>query len=226
MACFNLADCKDVYDRGFKKSGVYRINPKDGMVFKVFCDMETDGGGWTVIQRRVDDKINFQRNWYDYRHGFGDVTGNLWIGLEKMHILAGPKKETTLRIKLKHLLKGNRTFHAKYGTFTIADEKDWFRLKVSDYSGNAGDAFNPAKKVKKKLNGMKFSTFDRDNDMSDSSNCAAIRHGGWWFNDCHICYLNGLFPKSETTNASYITWKPIAKSYGNIYFSEMKIRRK
>ena len=225
MSCFNLSDCKDVYDRGLKKTGVYRINPKEGMVLKVFCDMETDGGRWTVIQRRVDDKIDFQRNWHDYKHGFGDLTGNLWIGLENMHILAGHSKGTTLRIDLKHLLKRNTTFHAKYGTFTIADDTDGYRLKVSDYSGNAGDAFD-AEPSNLSNNEMKFSTFDRDNDLNGNENCASKYNGGWWFNACLNCHLNGLYPKSETKDPKFISWKTINNSYGNIYFSEMKIRRK
>ena len=194
------------------------------MTIKVFCDMETDGGGWTVIQRRVDDKVDFQRNWYDYKHGFGDLTGNFWIGLENMHILAGPSKGATLRIELKHLLKGNTTLHAKYGTFMIADETDGYRLNVADYSGNAGDAFTmtPSNMI---TNGMKFTTFDRDNDLNGNGNCAINFSGGWWFRHCHNCHLNALYPKSPTTSASYMSWGTISNKNGNIYFSEMKIRR-
>ena len=52
---------------------------------KVYCDMESDGGGWTVYQRRQDGSEDFYRDWDDYVSGFGDLTGEFWLGLEKIY---------------------------------------------------------------------------------------------------------------------------------------------
>ena len=60
-----------------------RSSPTSG-----YCDTITDGGGWLVIQRRMDGSENFHRNWIDYEKGFGSLTGELWYGLHAIHCLA------------------------------------------------------------------------------------------------------------------------------------------
>ena len=65
--------------------------------------MVTDGGGWTVFQRRIDGSVDFYRNWIDYEEGFGDLVGEFWLGLTKIYRLtkAGNKR---LRIDLGDLM--------------------------------------------------------------------------------------------------------------------------
>ena len=43
-------DCQDWYDLGHTTSGVYHVTPCGTRFgYDVYCDMETDGGGWLVL---------------------------------------------------------------------------------------------------------------------------------------------------------------------------------
>ena len=43
-----------------------------------------------MIQRRVDNTIDFYRTWEDYQQGFGIFESNMWLGLDKIHCLTIP----------------------------------------------------------------------------------------------------------------------------------------
>jgi len=77
---------------------------------------------------------------------------------------------------------------------TVESENNRYRLHVTGYYGNAGDAFNddyPGYGSVGKSNGMQFSTFDIDNDWWSTQNCAAIEQSGWWYKKCSTSLLNG-----------------------------------
>ena len=164
--------------------------------------METDGGGWTVLQRRQDGSVDFYRNWTDYENGFGNLNGEFWLGLSKIHRLS-KGGSNILRIDLK-TFDGN-TSYAMYSNFSVGDNNTEYILFVGEYNGTAGDSFTHQI-------GRKFSTADNDNDHSTSLNCAIRFNGAWWFNKCFGAYLNGPF-----NSIHGIYWN--MKSYK---FSEMK----
>ena len=62
--------------------------------------METDGGGWTVFQKRMDGTVNFYRGWKDYLCGFGDFHGEFWLGLNKIHRLTSSNSLYVLIFKI------------------------------------------------------------------------------------------------------------------------------
>ncbi|CAG09163.1 unnamed protein product [Tetraodon nigroviridis] len=108
-------DCASIYYNGVRRSGLYTIVPSlAAMPLEVYCDMDTDGGGWTVIQRRVDGSVSFDRNWRDYRDGFGDLHSEFWLGNEHIHELSA-QGEYSLRIHLEDW--SNKHKHALYQRF-------------------------------------------------------------------------------------------------------------
>ena len=125
-------NCAEVYKSGDKISGVYKINPDGLGEFEVFCDQKTAGGGWTVFQKRRDGSVDFFRAWDDYKRGFGNLNGEFWLGLDKIHRLtvsAGYK----LRVDLEDN-HGNTVF-AEYSSFSVTSERAKYQLNLGSYSG-------------------------------------------------------------------------------------------
>lgn len=126
--------------------------------------------------RRQDSSVNFNRNWTDYRNGFGNPAGNFFIGLERLHNL------TANGVHLTVVLRDfdNVRKEAKYSNFQIGNEEEKYILKdLGTYSGQAGDAFKSHK-------GAKFSTPDQFNG-DGNIDCGSLFEGGWWFHS-HSCY--------------------------------------
>ena len=153
-------DCRDAYLNGCRKDGVYTIDPGCGEPFKVFCDMKNEG--WTVFQRRRDGSENFYRNWADYVAGFGNLTREFWLGLDRISCLTSAAPRTELRVDLADNV-GNYKY-AQYSYFYVGNSGTNYRLNITGYTGNAGDSLSTH-------NNAQFSTVDRDNDQRDQ-NCA------------------------------------------------------
>ena len=90
-------------------------------VFEVFCDQKTSSGGWTVFQRRVDGSVDFFLDWTDYKHGFGNLSGEFWLGLEKIHRLTSDHNNV-LRVDLEDF-EGN-TAYAEYNMFGVMSREN------------------------------------------------------------------------------------------------------
>ena len=88
----------------------------------------------------------------------------------------------------------SRWFSEEYARFSVGSASQMYILRLSAVGiGDAGDGFNGNGDPLAKQNGMKFSAQDMRNDFS-VSNCALQFGGGWWYNNCMICNLNGLVP--------------------------------
>lgn len=184
------ADCQEVYQLGgMKYDGDYfiKINPYlSEEPFEVCCKM-ANNAGWTVIQRRLDGSVDFFRNWEEYKRGFGDPRGELWLGNDHIYELTN-QADYMLRIEMVDF--DGRHHFAEYDHFRIEDESGDYRIHVHGYHGNAGDSLTP---TWSNHDGQLFSTFDRDNDGRFYDNCAEKFRGAWWFRSCFESHLNGLY---------------------------------
>ena len=183
--------------------------------------METDGGGWTVFQRRQDGSVDFYRYWTDYENGFGNLNGEFWLGLSKINRLT--KASSTLRVDLGDF--GGNTRYTQYTTFSVGNSTTKYILTVGGYSGTAGDSLTNSNPNYGIHNGMKFTTRDNDND-NDWTNCASKYSGAWWFNSCFDSHLNGAYYHNPAVSiARGIIWYYWKGYYYSLKFSEMKTRR-
>ncbi|XP_049664513.1 tenascin-N isoform X5 [Accipiter gentilis] len=208
------ADCSQVQQNGNASSGMYTIylNGDGSRPMQVYCDMTTDGGGWIVFQRRSTGEVDFYKRWKNYVEGFGDPTGEFWLGLDKLHNLTS---SSPIRYELRvDLRTAGESVYAVYDFFQVASSRDRYRLSVGNYRGNAGDAMTYH-------NGWKFTTWDRDNDVA-LSNYALTHHGAWWYKNCHLANLNGKYGDSKHSEG--VNWEPWKGHEFSIPFTEMKIR--
>ncbi|KAF6734591.1 Microfibril-associated glycoprotein 4 [Oryzias melastigma] len=177
---FMPEDCMDIHNQDKTlKSGVFTIYPfGPTSAVEVYCDMETDGGGWSVFQRRMDGTVNFYRPWNKYKYGFGRASGEYWLGLETIYAMTR-RGTHELWVNMEDF-KGYKVY-ARYSSFSIDAESDGYTLHVSGFTnGGAGDSLTPH-------NDRTFSTFDR------GSNCAKLFLGGFWYANCHQANPNGVY---------------------------------
>jgi len=140
-----------------------------------------------MIQQNINGFDFFNRSWAEFKVGFNDSRGNFWLGNDLLHQLTHND-----RYKLRFDLQAryNRSwYYAEYSSFVVFSEETNYRMLVSEYSGNAGDAFSWHDR-------MMFTTYDRDNDPWTNSNtayknnCAVYYGGGFWYRDCVYCSVN------------------------------------
>ncbi|XP_071830391.1 IgGFc-binding protein-like [Apostichopus japonicus] len=200
----NYRDCYEALVDGQTEDGIYTISPLDwpNGDLDVYCDMHTDGGGWVVFHKRVDGTENFDRDWEDYKNGFGHLNAEFWLGNEAIHYVSS-QKIYSMRVDL--LDTSGYSTYANYEVTSVGSMEQNYVLHWEDFTGTV--IVNGLTSH----NDMAFSTFDRDNDLSNG-NCASQYPGGWWFNNCYYSNLNG-----DYGSGNY--WMPVVAEE-----SEMKLR--
>ena len=198
-------------------SGVYQMQCWCGGIWSttsVFCDTKTADGGWTVIQRRKDGSVDFNRPWSDYEKGFGDLNGEFWYGLKNMNCLT-QTGQWELRVDFEFKNKTRSYLH--YNVFKVGSATDEYPLTISGFTGITPT--DPFSITYGGHNGMKFTTYDNDNDKHKSGgNCAGQGNGGWWYRSCWAINLNIKYNPAQYGSMA------LAGTWYNLRWIEMKIR--
>ncbi|KAI8489367.1 hypothetical protein Bbelb_328100 [Branchiostoma belcheri] len=231
-----FSDCSEIHTAlslfNAVSSGVHDIKPV-GLTspISVYCDQTTDGGGWTVIQRRFDGSIDFNRPYNAFVYGFGSANGEQWLGLENMYRLTS-QDAYELYIELEDW--DSEVKYAKYSSFSVGSSSSNYRLSVGGYSGTAGDGFGLSESSSHSahLSGQGFSARGADHDASSASCAVDLTSytGGWWYHHCAGSALNGpyLRPSDRTSHSGYgIYWGPFGGSYSYTTYlkkSKMMVR--
>ena len=145
-----------------------------------------------LVQRNNGSNF-FNRSWAQFKVGFGDPSGNYWLGNDLLSQLT-----VNNRYKLKFDLQSRNTrnwYWAEYGTFIVWAETYSYMMWVSGYSGNGGvyaDSFGS-------MNGAVFTTYDRDNERVPGVNGG----GFWYYYQCNLCRVNGFHHNSTS---GYFEW--------------------
>lgn len=214
-------DCKEVYDQCEEHSadGIYLIKPEGSPEpFEVCCNNSIDGGGWTVLQRRVDGSVDFYRKWTEYKEGFGFLRNEFWLGNDKISYLTN-QKDYELRIDLNNV--NGEPYFAKYDLFRISDEFSKYRLVGLGEYNQSSTAGSDAMVDNRN---QSFTTYDVDNDGNSHHNTAMYDHGAWWFARYGgFCRLNGLYNAGSTDHKS-IYWDSLPGGEWHIKYTEMKVR--
>ncbi|XP_018015756.1 angiopoietin-2 [Hyalella azteca] len=218
-------DCYEVQERAKKSSqvvssGVYRIQPRDASgPFFAYCDLETDGGGWTVLQRRLDGSVDFLRDWQDYKYGFGNLAGEFWLGNDHIHDLTA-QYVSELRIQLDDFNQVSAV--ARYSAFAIGSEAEGYALKLlCEYNCGSGDSLSYHV-------GQRWSTIDSDSDAWPEQNCAVNHKGAWWYRACDTSNLNGQYlhgPVPQDHEYSGIYWYDFRGPLYSLWRTSIMIRR-
>ena len=204
---FPPRDCLGWFKRGYKTNGVYTIYLKSqSRSIEVYCDMTTKGGGWILFQRRFNGNISFDRDWQNYKEGFGDVHGEFWLGNEYVHLMTNMEDLNGCEMMMKGKRFNGKTRSIFFRNFQLLSEKEYYKVASKAVCDDCKD-------MEKHFIREPFSS--RDENKSNKK-CPQLFKGGWWYPvrgaTCSNLFFNGYYSSTAKTEMyeQGLRWKVLA----------------
>ncbi|CAG2240820.1 unnamed protein product [Mytilus edulis] len=181
-------DCSDIKESN-TKSGVYTIYIDTVGGKQVYCDMDADGGGWIVIQKRSERKVKFERIWNEYENGFGEVAGEHWLGNKYIHLLTNTGK-FELRVNMETKMAKISMLYTSHSNLVMLHPSTSLQSVVT--AGQQMTLYNDSHLTP---------AIDRDNSGGFKP---AISNGPWWYKEGSNTWLNDDQKENYWANHGYI----------------------
>lgn len=185
-----------------------------------FCDMKTDGGGWTVVMRR--STLDFDRYYHDYEDGFGNLDGEFWYGLRLLRYFTSRIPYEMRLDMFANINDTESTSHATYGTFQV--EGDNYTLMLGNFTGSDPSLSDNLMH----FNNEPFVARQEKQELGERDHrCIDNFKGGWWYTGTSCLSGEGQTPGTIlTAHHSLVEWYdinslPLGKTFEKY---EMKIR--
>ncbi len=205
--------CREILERGQSQGNkVYQVKPRADMPeISVFCDMISDGGGWTLVALNNSIPGNISPDWETAINGVsnvGDITANLdsykyFVGLSYWQPIGG---------SLKIQMGASSTSVARKAKMNYSlNAGDKYRITFSSLQIMLGDSAPGLYS----MNNQAFSTYDRDNDTY-SMNCSFMYgNSPFWYTECWSGSIWGGGYQSNNSYANAPYWDSANGEYFN-----------
>ena len=206
-------DCYDLkcYRVSKGNDGPHTIYPSMPQLtsLQVSCDQATDGGGWIMLQHRIDVTVNFTRNWKEYKYGFGDHGDNtteLWLGNEKVYQVLQSIGSTEWQLRIEVDAFDGSGCWVVASNFRMNNEALRYSMDWDNVSASVIELvfdWNYHKLIP-------FNTLDNNEGHDDMKACVDRFKGGWWYDDCFAIFLNGRYGKramASSMSISFLSFK-------------------
>jgi len=199
-------------------NGIYWLKPGDAAPFQAYCDMVTDGGGWTLVWSNLRGgrgKPATELQWQAAINTLPRASGTLSTDLESFSVYTGLRWWTPLApaSQIRY------SWANDYGSPIDQSYRCSFTLTgasyIIDFSACSQLVGQVAPGIVIGHNGKPFSTYDRDNDTAPE-NCATLyTNSPWWYTNCWNGNISG---GGELTGSTYFNgayWAGSAIAWGS-----------